>query len=181
MAAAVPLRSAFDAAQLRTLAKRSRDPDQTRRLLALAAIYAGASRTEAAQIGGVTLQIVRDWVLRFNARGPDGLLTGRALGASPRLKDQHRKALQAIIDQGPIPAIHGVVRWRLVDLIAWLWEEVRLSISKQTLSRELRALGYRKLSARPRHHAKNEDTVAAFKKSSPRSWTRSRRTRPANP
>jgi transposase len=180
MAVAVPLRSDFDAAQLRTLAKRSRDPDQTRRLLALAAIYDGASRTAAAQIGGVTLQIVRDWVLRFNARAPDGLLTGRAPGASPRLKDQHRKALQAIIDQGPIPAIHGVVRWRLVDLIAWLWEEFRLSISKQTLSRELRALGYRKLSARPRHHAKSEAAVDAFKKSSPRSWTRSRRTRPAS-
>src|SRR5215217_7241068 len=72
MAVAVPLRSDFDAAQLRALAKRSRDPDQTRRLLALAAIYDGASRTEAAQIGCVTLQIVRDWVLRFNAHGPEG-------------------------------------------------------------------------------------------------------------
>src|SRR5918993_4007093 len=72
MAAAVPLRSDFDAAQLRALAKRSRDADQTRRLLALAAISEGASRTEAAQIGCVTLQIVRDWVLRFNARGPEG-------------------------------------------------------------------------------------------------------------
>ena len=179
MAAAVPLRSDFDAAQLRSLAKRSRDPDQTRRLLALAAISEGASRTEAAQIGCVTLQIVRDWVLRFNAKGPEGLLTGRAPGAPARLNDQQREALQAIVDQGPIPAIHGVVRWRLVDLIQWLWEEFRLSISKQTLSRELRALGYRKLSARPRHHAKSEIAVDAFKKRSPRSWTRSRRTRPA--
>ena len=82
MAVAVPLRSDFDAAQLRALAKRSRDPDQTRRLLALAAISDGASRTEAAQIGCVTLQIVRDWVLRFNARGPEGLRTGRAPGGS---------------------------------------------------------------------------------------------------
>ena len=93
MAVAVPLRCDFDAAQLRALAKRSRDPDQTRRLLALAAIYDGASRTEAAQIGCVTLQIVRDWVLRFNARGPEGLLTGRAPGAPPRLTDQQRQAL----------------------------------------------------------------------------------------
>src|SRR5687768_2312794 len=177
MAAAVPLRSDFDGAQLRALAKRSRDPDQTRRLLALAAIYDGASRTEAAQIGCVTLQIVRDWVLRFNAKGPEGLRTGRAPGAPPRLTDQHRQALQAIVDRGPLPAIHGVVRWRLVDLIPWLWEEFRLSISKQTLSRELRAMNYRKLSARPRHHAKSEIAVAAFKKSSSRSWTRSRRTR----
>jgi putative transposase len=173
MAAAVPLRSDFDAAQLRALAKRSRDPDQTRRLLALAAIYDGSSRTEAAQIGCVTLQIVRDWVLRFNARGPEGLLTGRAPGAPPRLTDQHRQALTAIVEQGPIPAIHGVVRWRLVDLIQWLWEEYRLSISKQTLSRELRALNYRKLSARPRHHAKSEAAVAAFKKTFPPAWRKS--------
>src|SRR4051795_4497508 len=175
MAVAVPLRSDFDAAQLRALAKRARDPDQTRRLLALAAIYDGASRTEAAQIGCVTLQIVRDWVLRFNARGPEGLRTGRAPGAPPRLTDQHRQALQAIVEQGPIPAIHGVVRWRLIDLIAWLWEEFRLSISKQTLSRELRAMNYRKLSARPRHHAKSEAAVAAFKKTSPPVWRRSPR------
>src|SRR5918995_4349664 len=144
MAAPVPLRTDFDAAWLRALAKRSRDPDQTRRLLALAAIYDGASRTEAAQIGCVTLQIVRDWVLRFNARGPEGLLTGRAPGAPPRLDGQQREALQAIVDQGPIPAIHGVVRWRLVDrrlvdLIQGLWEEFRITISKQTLSRERRA------------------------------------------
>ena len=179
MAAAVPLRSDFDAAQLCTLAKRSRDPDQTRRLLALAAIDDGASRTEAAQIGCVTLPIVRDWGLRFNAKGPEGLLTGRAPGAPPRLNGQPREALQAIVDQGPIPAIHGVVRWRLVDLIQWVWEEFRIAISKQTLSREVRAMGDRKLSARPRHPAKSEAAVAAFQKSSPRAWTRSRRTRPA--
>ncbi len=177
MAAAVPLRSDFDAAQLRSLAKRSRDPDQTRRLLALAAISEGASRTEAAQIGCVTLQIVRDWVLRFNAKGPEGLLTGRAPGAPPRLHGQQREALQAIVDQGPIPAIHGVGRWRLVDLIQWVWEEFRITIYQQTLSRELRAMGYRKLSARPRHHAKNEAAVAAFKKTSPPKWQRSRKPR----
>ena len=173
MAAAVPLRSDFDAAQLRALAKQSGDADQTRRLLALAAIYDGATRTEAAQIGCVTLQIVRDWVLRFNARGPKGLLTGRAPGAMPRLKVQQREALQAIVEQGPIPATHGVMRWRLVDLVQWLWDEFRVTISKQTLSRELRAMGYRKLSARPRHHAKNEAAVAAFKKTSPPAWRRS--------
>jgi transposase len=181
MAVAVPLRSDFEAAQLRALAKRARDPDQTRRLLARAAIYDGASRTEAAQMGGVTLQIVRDWVLRFNARGPEGLRTGRAPGAPPRLTDQHRQALQALVEQGPIPAIHGVVRWRLIDLIQWLWEEFRLSLAKQTLSRELRALNYRKLSARPRPPAKNEVAVSAFQKTSPPAWRRSGRRWAASP
>ena len=177
----VPLRTDFDAAALRAIARQTKDGPQARRLLALAAIYDGASRTEAAQIGCVTLQIVRDWVLRFNARGPEGLRTGRAPGAPPRLNEQHRQALQAIVAQGPIPAIHGVVRWRLVDLIQWLWEEFRITISKQTLSRELRAMNYRKLSARPRHHAMNEAAVAAFKKTSPPAWRRSGRRWAASP
>src|SRR3954469_14178290 len=100
--------------------------------------------------------------------------------ANPRNSPtRHRAALQAIVEQGPIPAIHGVARWRLVDLIAWLWEEFRISIAKQTLSRELRAMNYRKLSARPRHHAKNEAAAAAFKKTSRPVWRSLRRPRPA--
>ena len=147
----------------------------------MGAIYDGAPWAEAAQIGGVTRQIVRDWVLRFNTNGPEGLFTGRAPGASPLLNEKQREALQRIIDEGPIPAINGVVRWRLVDLIQWVWEEFRVTISKQTLSRELRALGNRKLSARPRHHAKSEAAVSSFKKSSPPAWRRSRRMPAASP
>ena len=174
MAAPIPLRTDFNATCLRTLARRSSDPDQTRRLLTLAAIYDGSSRSQAARIGGVTVQIVRDWVARFNAKGPDGLLTGRAPGARPLLGPAQRQALSRIIDDGPIPAAHGLVRWRLADLIQWLWEEFRIAVSKQTLSRELRAMGYRKLSARPRHHQKDEAQVAAFKKTSPPAWRRLR-------
>src|SRR3954468_5319245 len=177
----VPLRTDFDAAALRAIARQTKDGPQARRLLALAAIYEGATRTEAARIGGVTVQIVRDWVLRFNARGPEGLRTGRAPGAPPRLTDQHRQALQVLVEQGPIPAIHGVVRWRLIDLIQGLWEEFRLSLAKQTLSRELRAMTDRKLSARPRHHAKNEVAVSAFNKTSPPAWRRSGRRWAASP
>jgi putative transposase len=169
----VPLRTDFDANALRAIARKAKDGPQARRLLALAAIYDGASRTEAARIGGVTVQIVRDWVVKFNAHGPAGLVNRTPPGQPAKLTDAHRAALVARVDEGPIPAIHGVVRWRLVDLIQWLWEEYRLSISKQTLSRELRALNYRKLSARPRHHAKSEAAVAAFKKTSPPAWRKS--------
>jgi len=80
-----------------------------------------------------------------------------------------------------VPAIHGVVRWRLIDLGQWLWEEFRVWISKQTLSRELRAMGYRKPSARPRHHAKAEGAIEAFKKTSPRRWRPSRGRRASAP
>ena len=90
----------------------------------------------------------------------------------------HRAAVAAVIEQSPIPAVHGVVRWRLIDLVQWVWEEFRITISAQTLSRELRALGYRKLSARPRHHAKSDAEVDAFKKPSRPVWRRSRLVRP---
>ena len=82
-----------------------------------------------------------------------------------------------MIESGPLPAVHGVVRWRLVDLIRWLWDESRVAIAMLTVSRAVRALGYRKLSARPRHHAKSDAAVAAFKKTSPRVWRKSRPTR----
>jgi transposase len=141
MAAAVALRGNYDAATLRRLAHSAGDPGQVRRLLALAAIYAGSSRSEAAAIGGVGLQTVRDWVLRFNAEGPAGLETGKAPGNQPLLGERERAALRRMVEAGPTPAIHGVVRWRIVDLMQWLWEEFRLSVSKQTMSRELRALG----------------------------------------
>ena len=75
----------------------------------------------------------------------------------------HREALAGAIERGPIPAVHGVVRWRIIDLVQWLWDEFAVSISKPTLGRELRALGYRKLSARPRHHAQDPQAIEAFK------------------
>jgi transposase len=174
MAAALALRSDFTAADLRRHARRTRDANQARRLLALAAIYEGGSRGDAARIGGVTLQIVRDWVVRFNAHAADGLIDRKAPGPAPRLNETQRRALAAMVESGPIPAVHGVVRWRLIDLAQWVWEEFRIAVSQQTISRELRALGYRKLSARPRHHAQAAGAVEDFKKSSPPSWATSR-------
>ena len=160
----IALRPDFDAAQLRSLAKATRNAGQSRRLLALAEIYDGGSRTKAARIGGVGLQTLRDWGVTFNARGPEGLINGKAPGNACKLNDNQRQALAETVECGPTPAIHGVVRWRLKDLTLWIWEEFRISISETTLSRELRALGYRKLSARPRHSAQNPEALEAFKK-----------------
>ena len=155
----IALRPDYDAAQLWALAKATRDAGQSRRLLALAEIYDGGSRTKAARIGGVGLQTIRDWVVRFNARGPDGLINGKAPGNTCKLNDSQRQALVNIVERGPMPAIHGVVRWRLKDLTLWVWEEFQISLSETTLSRELRALGYRKLSARPRHYAQDPESL----------------------
>jgi transposase len=173
MGAAVQLRSDYCGNDLRRFSRASTDAGQTRRLLALAAIYDGGSRTMAAKVGGVGLQIVRDWVLRFNAGGPEGLLDRKAPGKTPLLSEVQRAALAQAVEAGPTPYLDGVVRWRLLDLVQWLRENFSVSVSRQTLGRELRALGFRKLSARPRHYAQDAEVIENFKKTSPPNWRRS--------
>ena len=173
MGSAISLRSDYDGHGLRCLARQTKDANQARRLLALASIYDGGSRADAARLGSVTVQIVRDWVVRFNDRGADGLINGKAPGKPSLLNDDQRAALAQAMERGPTPYLDGVVRWRLCDLAQWLWEEFRVSVSEQTLGREVRAMGYRKLSARPRHHAQDAEAAEAFKKTSPPQWQRS--------
>jgi transposase len=80
----------------------------------------GATRTEAAKIGGVGLQIIRDWVLRFNARGPDALLKGKPPGQPSKLNDLQRWAIAGMhlaeIAAAVAPAAHAVL---LVDQAGW--------------------------------------------------------------
>lgn len=173
MAVAIALRDDFSGPVLRKLGKVTKDAAQARRLLALAEIYDGGSRSDASRIGGVGLQTVRDWVLRFNARGPAGLIDGKAPGNASKLDDAQRRALADVVERGPIPAIHEVVRWRLADLAQWIWDEFGISLSETTVGRELKALGYVKISARPRHYAQNELTIDDFKKDFQPNWQRS--------
>jgi transposase len=173
MGAAIALREDFDAADLRRIAKGSRDASQSRRLLALAAIYDGGRRTDAARIGATDLQVIRNWVLRFNSDGPAGLIDRKAPGNPPKLNKAQRQALAAIVESGPIPAIHGVVRWRLVDLRHWIWQEFDVSMDERSVGRILRDMNFVKMTSRPRHHAQNEWALEDFKKTSPPVWRRS--------
>lgn len=164
MSALVLLRRDFDAEGLRALSKAARDPAQTRRLLALSAIYAGGSRSAAAALGGVGLQTIWDCVVAFNAHGPDGLIGGKAPGARPPAPEHRAAGGAACSGRAGADAGHpGVVRWRLVDLAQILFEDHGVSLSEQTLSRVLRGMGYRNLSARPRHHAQAPGAIPAFK------------------
>ena len=116
----------------------------------------------------------------FNAEGPDGLATRKAPGRSAILNDEQRARLAEQVETGPIPAAHGVVRWRLINLAQWVWDEFGLSVPRHTLSCKLRAMGYRKLSARPRHRGQKPDDIAAFKRASLPAWRQSAgRSRPA--
>lgn len=179
MRSGIEIRSDYTGDDLRCLARRSEEADQTRRLLALAVILDGGSRSDAARTGDVGLQVIRDWVLRFNAGGPEALKTRKAPGKTPLLSDDHRAALAGAVEAGPRPYLDGpsrrlhanacqatVVRWRLVDLALWLREEFGVSVSPDTVGRELRAMGYAKLTARPQHHAQDENAITEFKKTS---------------
>ena len=141
MGQAIAVRTDYTSGKVRRLAKRAKDAAQARRLLAIAAVLDGASREEAAKIGGMDRQTLRDWVIRFNEQGPDGLINIPSPGVPPKLDDEHKAFLARLVEEGPIPAVHGVVRWRACDLIMRLHEEFGLSVSDDTIYRALKESG----------------------------------------
>ena len=140
-------------------------------------VYDGGSRTDASRIGGVGLQIIRDWVLRFNARGPDGLVDGKSPGAPSKLNADHRRHWRRLLR--PARSRRSTASALAAQHLArWLLETFAISLDETTVGRELKALGFAKSSARPRHYAQNELAVEAFKKTSPPNWRRSGRGSP---
>src|SRR3546814_19080560 len=103
MSSTVQLRDDYDAGQLRGLAKRSRDPRQIRRLLALAAVYDGMSRAEAAKVGGMDRQTLRDWAHWFNEGGHAGLTNRLGVGRPAQLTDAPKRAPAGGFSSGPRP------------------------------------------------------------------------------
>ena len=166
MPAALPLRSDFDSASLRGLARRCKDSNQSRRLLSLAAVYDGMSRTEAARIGGMDRQTLRHWVLRFNADGPEGLYDRWSPGPARRLSDEQLRELAEIVETGPDMQGHGVVRWRRVDLQAVIKERFGVEYGERWVSQILHDLGFSHMSARPQHPRQDARVIEAFKKTS---------------
>jgi transposase len=170
MGRAIAVRTDYTSAEVRRFAKRTKDASQARRLVAIAAVLDGASREGAATIGGMDRQTLRDWVIRFNEQGPDGLVNIPSPGAPAKLDDEHKAFLARIVDEGPIPAIHGVVRWRACDLIMRLYEEFALSVSDDTVYRALKELGFSHVSARPKAYKQDVEAMDAFKKTLPSAW-----------
>jgi transposase len=125
--------------------------------LAIAAVLGGASWEAAAMIGGMDRQTLRDWVMRFNEMGPDGLINMPSPGAPAKLDAGHEAVLIRIVEEGPIPAIHGVVRWRACDLIMRPHEEFALSVSDDICDqskghkRVPRPMGFQQRRGNPNH------------------------------
>jgi transposase len=153
-----------DAAGLRRLAAASSDGAQVRRLLALAMVLDGHTRTEAAERNGMDRQTLRDWVHRYNQAGVDGLLSRSAPGPTPLLTPEQMNALRDVVIAGPDHAVHGVIRWRCVDLRAEVKRRFEVSVHESTIGKWLAEMRLTRLQPRPYHPRKDAEAEAVFKK-----------------
>ncbi len=166
-------RTDYDSEDLRLLAAASRDGNQSRRLLALALVLEEWSRGDAARACGMDRQTLRDWVHRFNAEGPEGLVNRTTPGPACRLTADQLERLSEWIEAGPDPSVDGVVRWRCADLVAKIAAAFGVTYTERGIAVLLKRLGFRHVSARPRAPQADAAAQAAFKKTSP-IWSRRR-------
>jgi transposase len=180
MSAAVEItRTDHRPAELRALAAKSRNAAQARRLLAIAMVLEGVSRLDAARQAGMGRQTLRDWVHRYNAAGVDGLKSRTAPGAKPSLTEAQMVEFHDLVLAGPDPEMHGVVRWRCVDLRHEVARRFSVTVDEDTIGKWLRKLGLTRLQPRPFHPKKDAAAQEAFKKTSTSISSRSCRPKPS--
>ena len=169
MAVAVAItRTELDAAGLRRAASRARDGAAARRMLALALVLEGSSRTQAARSAGIDRQTLRDWVHRYNEQGLAGLTDRQGkVGPRPRLSPTQEAELADLVRRGPDLAEHGVVRWRRADLMRVIAERFGVVLAERSVGAVLHRLGFRRLVARPRHSSHDAQAQASFRQASP--------------
>jgi transposase len=169
MAVAVSItRTELDAAGLGRAAGRERDAAASRRMLALALVLEGLSRTEAARAAGMDRQTLRDWVHRYNAEGLAGLRNRVGeTGPKRRLSPEQEAQLAEWVRRGPDPAMDRVVRWRRADLARAIAERFGVELAERSVGDVLRRLGFRRLRARPRHPGHDAGAQASFSGTSP--------------
>lgn len=158
------------AAELRGFAAKSKDGAQVRRLLAIALVLEGCSRTEAAESSGMDRQTLRDWVHRYNDEGIEGLKSRSAPGRSPVLSKDQKAELKALVIKGPDPTTDKVVRWRCLDLREEVARRFSVEVHESTIGKWLHQLGLTRLQPRPFHPKKDAEAQEAFKKTSP-TWS----------
>lgn len=175
-------RTDHPAAELRALAAKTDDADQARRLLAIAMVLDGTSRLDAARQAGMDRQTLRDWVHRYNALGLAGLSNLVPPGPPCRLSPAQEAEVAKLVQTGPDLAEHGVIRWRRIDLSRVIAARFGVHLAERSVGSLLRRLGFRRLSARPRHIGHDPAAQTAHKKTSqPWSMPSSPNMRAANP
>ena len=161
-------RTDYTAKELRQEAAQTKDSAQARRLLAMALVMEGSSRSEAATACGMDRQTLRDWVHRYNEEGIEGLCDRRPCGPKPRLSAEQEAQLSALVENGPDPGEDGIVRWRRVDLRDIIKDRFDIDFHERSVGKLLHRLGFSHLSVRPRHPKADLEAQEAFKKTSPR-------------
>jgi transposase len=170
-------RTEHTSAELRALSGKCPDGAQIRRLLALALVMDGRPRSEAAALGGMDRQTLRDWVHRYNATGVEGLKSRRAPGRAPALSEQQKAEFRELVVRGPDPATDNVVCWRCVDLRAIVARRFSVDVHVHTIGKWLNQLGLTRLQPRPFHPKKDAAAEVAFKKTSS-AWSKRRSSAP---
>lgn len=159
------------ASELRKAASGEKDSAAARRLLVLALVLDGVDCKTAGETCGMDHQTLRNWVHRYNAAGLVGLRSLKSPGPGSELTARQQAELAELVEAGPDPAVHGVVRWRRVYLRDELQRRFGIALHERSVGKVLTKLGYRKLSVRPRHPKADEETKKLrrhLKKTSPR-------------
>jgi transposase len=130
------------------------------------------SRKAAAEIGAIDRQRLRDWVHRYNEKGPEGLINAKAPGGRPKLSPEQKRELKRIVEAGSDPATDGVVRWRCVDLRRVIKERFDVDLDEVSIGRVLKELGFARVSPRPQHPKQDPQIIEAFKKAFRSGWRR---------
>jgi transposase len=157
-------RQDLSATDLRQAAARTQEAKVARRMLAIALVLEGCSRTEAAQTCAMERQTLRDWVHRYNADGLDGLSDQpRRNGPLPRLSAAQQAEVEAWVDEGTDLKRDGVVRWRCVDLQQRIQQSFGVSFHARTVGKLLNKLSFRRLSVRPQHPKSDPEAQASFR------------------
>jgi transposase len=167
MGAAVPIRDDVPAAALRRLARQESDGRVACRLLGVANAVAGMPRAQAARQAGMDRQTLRDWVIRFNAAGVEGLRDRPKSGRRSWLDAGQLAALRALVLRGPDPERDGVSSWRAKDLCQIVEQRCGVAYSENGMLRVLHDLGLSWQKARPIHPEADPQAQARFKKNSP--------------
>lgn len=164
MSAALVVRDDVEAAELRRLARHEGCGRVAARLLAIAGVLDGMSRAAAARVAGMDRQTLRDWVIRFNAKGIAGLHDQPRPGRRARMDEGRQAALRAMILRGPDPERDGVSSWRIVDLCRLAEQRLGVSYRPSGMLRLVKSLDLSWRKTRPCHPQASEAAQERFKK-----------------
>jgi transposase len=167
MTVALKIRKDRTPAALRKLAKGTQDARIARRILGVANALGGMSREDAARSAGMDRQTLRDWVLRYNAHGVDGLADRWNGGRPPTFTAQEQAEIVEIVLAGPDVEASGLSAYTLEDLAALCEARFGKRMHPWSLGRLLKKLGLSRQKTRPIHPETDPVAAAAFKKRSP--------------